>query len=162
MTDGITVSDAGPLHYLILIGELRILPALFGEVFVPDSVRAELLHPNAPEKVRQGMSRPEPWLKIGEDVSAQRLRGLHVGESAAISLSQSLGASNILMDDLAGRRVATTLGLQVFGTVGILEYAANQSLIDLANAFSNLRRTNFHVSDRLLMEALNRHASRQP
>ena len=28
------VSDTSPLHYLILIGEIRVLPALFGRLLV--------------------------------------------------------------------------------------------------------------------------------
>jgi predicted nucleic acid-binding protein len=40
----IVVSHTGPLHYLVLIGDIVLLPQLFETVFVPEAVRAELNH----------------------------------------------------------------------------------------------------------------------
>ena len=40
----ITVSDTTPLHYLILIRKETILPALFGEIIIPEAVASEMLH----------------------------------------------------------------------------------------------------------------------
>ena len=34
----IVVADTGPLNYLVLIGEIEILPVLFGQVFIPLAV----------------------------------------------------------------------------------------------------------------------------
>jgi len=36
------VSNTSPLNYLLLIGEARVLPALFGSLQVPAAVRDEL------------------------------------------------------------------------------------------------------------------------
>jgi predicted nucleic acid-binding protein len=52
MPGRVVVADAGPLHYLVLIGHSEILPALFEKVFVPTLVRDELAHSEAPEQVR--------------------------------------------------------------------------------------------------------------
>jgi predicted nucleic acid-binding protein len=38
----IVVSDASPLHYLILIDHAELLPALFGQVLTTPAVLAEL------------------------------------------------------------------------------------------------------------------------
>ena len=40
----IAVADTSPVCYLILIGEIDLLPKLFSQVLVPEAVLAELLH----------------------------------------------------------------------------------------------------------------------
>lgn len=34
----IVVADAGPLHYLVLIGAVDVLPTLYSRVLVPETV----------------------------------------------------------------------------------------------------------------------------
>ena len=38
----IVIADTSPINYLILIGEIDVLPALYGQVLIPPSVREEL------------------------------------------------------------------------------------------------------------------------
>ena len=38
----VVVADTSPLNYLVLIGELAILPSLYGQVVMPPEVLAEL------------------------------------------------------------------------------------------------------------------------
>ena len=38
----LVVADTGPINYLILIGEIDILPKLFDQIVIPSSVLAEL------------------------------------------------------------------------------------------------------------------------
>jgi predicted nucleic acid-binding protein len=52
------VSDTGPLHYLVLIEKIEILPRLFTTVLVPLSVRAELDRPETPASVRAWVAEP--------------------------------------------------------------------------------------------------------
>ena len=54
----IVVADTSPIRYLVVIGEIEILPALFGPVIIPTVVRDELTHPRAPEAVRTWMPSP--------------------------------------------------------------------------------------------------------
>ena len=35
----VAVTDTGPFNYLVLIGEIELLPALFDSVFVPEAAR---------------------------------------------------------------------------------------------------------------------------
>ena len=41
----IIVADTSPLNYLVLIGEIELLPSLFGQVIIPHAVLAELANP---------------------------------------------------------------------------------------------------------------------
>ena len=38
------VADTSPVCYLILIGEIGVLPQLFGEILIPQAVLKELQH----------------------------------------------------------------------------------------------------------------------
>jgi hypothetical protein len=58
----IAVTDTSPISYLILIGEVELLPKLFSQVLVPHAVIAELLHDDAPEAVRSWHPTSHPGL----------------------------------------------------------------------------------------------------
>ena len=45
----IVIADTGPINYLILIGEIEVLPELYHRVTIPPSVCEELGRPGAPE-----------------------------------------------------------------------------------------------------------------
>lgn len=123
------VADTSPIIALVGLGELRLLDALFARIIVPFAVWEELADKSgAPEldALRmQGVSfLPAPLLPI-------EVATLHGGEAAAIALAQAIPNSVVLLDDLAARRVAGTLGLRVMGTLGILAEAKRQGLVPL-------------------------------
>lgn len=151
----IVVSDTGPLHYLVLIGQSAALPRLFGAVAIPADVAEELRHPNAPETVRAWVSSPPPWLSVYDAGPAPAdLCRLGPGERAAIVLAESLGAGLLLMDDRAGTAAARERGFRVTGTIGVLLEAAAQQALDLGASFAALRATNFRYPPALLDELL--------
>jgi predicted nucleic acid-binding protein len=65
------------------------------------------------------------------------------------------------MDDWDGRRMARQMGIPVFGTIGLLENAAQEKLIELPAAIARLRLTNFFASAELLDAALERDRGRK-
>jgi predicted nucleic acid-binding protein len=150
------VADTSPLRYLVLIGAIEILPQLFDSVIVPDVVHAELCHPRAPVAVRGWAQAAPAWLAVVSDPSAEDadLRLLDAGERAAIALAMTVQPAPIVVDDRAGVAVARLKGLEVIGTLGLLERAARFGLIDLHSALATLKATNFHAGwelyDRLL------------
>jgi len=60
----VVVADTGPLHYLILIDEIELLPRLFARVLVPELVHQELRHERTPVPVHVRASAPPSWLRI--------------------------------------------------------------------------------------------------
>ena len=42
------VADTSPINYLLLIGQIDLLPQLFQQIIIPDVVRDEMLNPDAP------------------------------------------------------------------------------------------------------------------
>ena len=153
------ISNTSPLCSLLLIDQVSLLPALFGELFIPEAVSIELRDKGAPEAIRQWMDPPPTWLKI-VPVSAKSdpmLSHLHRGEQEAILLGEQISADLLLLDEKAARRAAIERGFNVTGLLGILDRAATVRLIDLPTVLSRLNQTNFRIAPRLLKIVLDKH-----
>jgi predicted nucleic acid-binding protein len=151
------------LNYLVLIGRIDLVPQLFGGLSIPTVVRDELADPMTPAAVRAWIAAPPGWLFImsaptGADAA---LASLDDGERAAIALATAINADLLLMDDRAGVIVARAQGIEVTGTLGVLDRAAQHGLIDLATAFAALQATNFHIRQDLLEVLLARDRERR-
>jgi predicted nucleic acid-binding protein len=158
----IAVADASPLCYLVLIGEIELLPRIFSRVLAPPAVIAELLHEAAPEAVRAWASNLPEWICAKENpvLTTTGLDKLQSGEQAAILLAESVKADIILLDEKAARRVAVDRGLRVTGLLGVLGEAATRGLVELAPAIDTLRTTSFRSSPALLKATLDRFSNR--
>jgi predicted nucleic acid-binding protein len=157
----LVVSDASPVHYLVLIGAIHILPRLFSKVVIPEHiVSRELQSPNTPPLVRNWVANLPAWVEVRRPLHPKPLR-LHVGEAHAIALALELGAP-VLLDEKEARQIAKDNGLIVIGTVGLIERAAEMNLLNLREALAALRKTNVRISNVLLDQALQRHSQRTP
>lgn len=82
---------------------------------------------------------------------------LDEGESEAILLAKDLDADLLLIDDLAGRRTATTHGINVMGTLGILDKASDENMIqNLEKIIIELREKGFWMDDELFEKIVNK------
>ena len=155
----IVVSNTTPIRYLIEIGAQEILASLYGHVTIPSAVFDELTHSNAPQYVRDFILARPDWLVVrsvkGE--LEKSLIDLDRGEQEAISLALEINADLVLLDEAKGRRTAKDMGLQLLGTLGVLEYSGKISLIDLPEAVKKLRETSFRVSSTLIDKLLKRY-----
>ena len=144
----IVVADAGPLRYLVLIDQVRVLGDLFHRILVPEAVARELSHERTPEAVKKWMAAPPNWIEICAPQSLDKidLDYLDEGELQAIALTLHSAVSLLLMDDADGRIAAESVGLGVLGTIGILERGAEAGLLDFADSFAKLEETNFHMA----------------
>lgn len=144
----IVVSDTSPLAYLVEIGVADSLPLLFGEVYIPPAVMAELCHPLCPAAM--WIKQPPAWLRVAVPQNVPAHLALDLGEQEAIALALELGATRLLIDEHRGRETARSLGLQVAGTLAVLIAGAEHQLFDGAAALDRLERTNFYASKELL------------
>lgn len=159
----IVVADAGPPHYLILIDAIGLLPRLFGHIAIPASVRKELTHARAPERVRCWIDDPPRWLEVSAETWSwddDDLRRLDTGERDVIAMARARGANIVLMDDRRGVAAANAAGLRAIGTLGVLELASRRGWIELAPALDRLQGTNFRVTE-ALVQGMKRRASDQ-
>lgn len=148
------VSDTSPIHYLVLIGEDRVLPALFGTLLIPAEVIRELAHSRLPGAVRAWATTVPSWITAVERASSIADPKLGPGESAAIGMAVVRVADLLLIDERYGTRMARDLGLSTVGTVGILAAAAVKGLVSLRTSFDALRATSFRGPDELMDELL--------
>ncbi|MGL5083703.1 MAG: DUF3368 domain-containing protein [Microcoleaceae cyanobacterium] len=153
----IVVADTSPINYLLLINQIDLLPRLFQEIIIPDVVRDEMLDPDAPPVLQRWITNPPSWLTVQTvPVIDTTLNTLDPGEQAAITLAQTLPADLLIIDERLGRRIASDRGIAIIGTLGILDDASTQGLINLAEAIAQLQQTNFRVSRRIIQALLNK------
>lgn len=148
----IVISDSTPLHYLVLIKKVDVLHQLYGRVIIPQMVFQELQHERTPVSVKKWIKASPTWLEVrrapaGSDLG---LKVLGAGEQQAIRLAMELDADLLLMDDKAGRQVASRRGLRVIGLIAVLEEAGRRGLLDLPKSIHRLRKTNFRISQQVL------------
>ena len=65
----LVIADTGPVNYLILIGQIDLLPRLFQRVILPTAVKEELDDIGAPVAVRAWIGSHPAWLEIMETPS---------------------------------------------------------------------------------------------
>jgi predicted nucleic acid-binding protein len=83
-------------------------------------------------------------------LAAQQRHGLGVGELSTILLAKELHVDGVLLDDYDARKLARAEGLQVQGTVGLLEtFYLRGHLSDLRAVFGQLL-TRSYIDRRLL------------
>ena len=158
----IVVSDSTPLITLMKAGQLDVLCKLFGDVLIPQAVYSELTrNENFPEETKQIQN--SEFLKVVtvEDEKAvsllQRATGLDRGESEAIVYADTIHSDFLLMDEVPGRRVASGMGLEIMGSIGVLVNGFREGFIsesDVEMSFNRIRNTNRHISERLLQDSL--------
>ncbi|WP_427158316.1 DUF3368 domain-containing protein [Aliinostoc sp. HNIBRCY26] len=154
----IIVSDTTPISELAKVEHLDLLPKLFGKVLIPQGVFNELQvgqHPAA--EFVQNLS----WLEVvtvdNQQVveELQKSFNLHLGESEAIALPEEVGASQLLIDEKAARKVAMARKLPLIGTVGILLLAKRQGLLDsVKDILDEMQVKGTRISERLYVQVL--------
>lgn len=157
----IVVADSSPLIVLVNIGHIRILPTLFREVVIPPQIAAELADSKRPESVQDFIRHKPHWLRVQAPATVEVIPDLHEGECAAISLATELNADLIVIDESDGRSAALARHLQITGTIGILQRAAELNLLDLADSFRRIKQTDFWISPKLLDAELAKYQQQQ-
>jgi predicted nucleic acid-binding protein len=128
----IVVADTSVLLNLAFLGLDHLLSGWFGEVLVPEAVAREFTRLTASTGRFGGFSLPsccqvKPVSSIPSQLaSAPRL---DAGEAEALALALQSPSSVLLLDEVAARAVAASLGIRVIGTLGLLVRAKQDDLI---------------------------------
>jgi len=116
-----------------------------------------MLDREAPLVLQQWIINPPSWLSVqAVSVIDTSLCRLDPGEQAAITLAQTLPADLLIIDERLGRQIAMERGIAIIGTLGILDAASDQGLINLAEVIAELQKTNFRASHRIIQVLLNK------
>ena len=152
------IADAGPLIVLSRIGRLNLLPQVFGEVWVTDVVRHELLGQGAFAGQAEIAAALEHWLHSAPvDLNNWHTINPDIdpGEASSICLAERYPNSLLVIDDKAGRVEAQARGLRYIGLAGVLRRAKQVRLIDdVRPLLEALRGAGYFLSDAIMREIL--------
>lgn len=145
MKERLVVANSSPLIALDRIGQLPLLPVLLIKIHIPRAVRQEVFEQNPlPDWIVERPLR-QP---IASRITSARLGP---GEREAVALALELSAAEVIIDDLAARRLAYALQVPVIGTLGLLLRAKKRGLIPLIRPLVEaLQDHEFHASARLV------------
>jgi predicted nucleic acid-binding protein len=153
------VVDTSPLVVLSRADELHLLQIAAQEVVIPAAVHREVAAYGPDDPTVKAIA-VTPWLKI---VASPRLPqtieslDLGPGESEVIAWALAHPGCEAIIDDLAARRHAASLGVTVVGTVGLVLRAKQRGIFPQARPILEaLRRSGLYLSDSILNQALAR------
>lgn len=143
------VCNTSPLQYLHQVGYLDLLPRLAGRIIIPPAVVDELR-----EGRKAGIDLPQvsslQWLEIrppGSMAVLPLITDLGPGESQVLALALELPGTSVILDDLVARRLATSMGIPLTGTLGVLLAAKKAGAIKvIAPVLDTLQALRFRVS----------------
>jgi len=133
----IAIINASPLIYLSKIGVIELLPQLFVRIITTAAVKREVLQEKTAPEHTILTEVFDKWLEIEavEEKIVEKLTKLqiHRAEAEVLALGRELlrkeKTSVVVIDDLLAREIATSLGLTVTGTIGILLRALKVKII---------------------------------
>jgi uncharacterized protein len=153
------VSNASPLINLTRIGQLMLLPRIFGRLLIPDAVWQEVVVDGQGQAGAEEI-RLAGWIErksVTNHLLVHSLRQeLDPGEAEAIALAVEVNADWLLMDERLGRQTAQHFGLEHIGVVGILQAAKQRGdIAALRPLLTDLRDiAGFHISSVLWEQVL--------
>ena len=136
----VVIADAGPLIALACIDTLTLLRELFEEIFIVEAVRDECQAKPGDDSRRISRAIEDGWLKVVSRIGADQplSPSLGIGESDSLRFAQQDPEGSLLiMDDRLARRYALGRGLNIIGTVRLLDVAEQLGKIDSAERLIN-------------------------
>jgi predicted nucleic acid-binding protein len=154
----VLVVNASPLIFLGNAGQIDLLRfAGASRITVPQTVFDEVtttMHDDAAVRSVTESGWLERTASIEIPVSVIEW-DLGPGESSVIALALAIAGARPIIDDLAGRKCALALGLNVSGTLGIVVAAYRRGQVkDLRKVMMNLRSAGMWLSDAVVENAL--------
>ena len=152
----LVIADAGPLIAFARLHQIQLLPQIFGRVLVTDIVFAECVgRAGFPESIliQEAVAKRQLELCTAPDFSAYAQK-IDAGEASAIAVAIGYGCG-VLMDDKAGRRMATNAAVPVIGTVGVLVLAKRKGLVTVVKPLlENLAASGYFLSEEIIAAVL--------
>ena len=133
------IADTSCLILFDNIGELQILKRVYGSIIITPEVRKEYKK-----------AIPD-WIKTEKVKNKRRQRQfseiVDAGEASAIALAVEHKNSILIIDDRRGRKLATSLKIEITGTLGTLMKAKQKGIIpQLAPLLKKLKLNGLRIS----------------
>jgi uncharacterized protein len=150
------VSNTTPIISLLKIGHLELLQKLYKTIFIPEAAYREIEVGKA-KPFSADLSKLD-WIiiqKIKNRKPLIELDKLDDGEAEVILLARELNADLVILDELLGRQFASSKGLVVTGTLGLLIKAKESCIIQKVEPLlRELQNQGIWMSDKLVSSIL--------
>jgi predicted nucleic acid-binding protein len=149
------VADSSPLIILAKINCLHLLNRLFPDIYISAQVHSEVVVsgaglPGATEVANAKWIEVRSLQNQASLSAAQEKYALGTGELSTILLAKEIHAPVVLLDDYKARNLAKAEGLEIRGSLGLLETLYLRGhLVDLRAAFQQLA-ANSYIDGKLL------------
>jgi predicted nucleic acid-binding protein len=154
----IVVSNATPLIGLAMADRFDLLPKLFDQIYIPQSVYEEVVLEGekrfgaAEVQEASGIETVQVKDRLAVEVLEDELGR---GESETIVSAGEMSADWVLVDERLARRKLDSLGIRTIGTLGILLKAKELGLLPTIKPdVEKLRTRGFRLSRRLYEDVL--------
>ncbi len=151
------IINASPLIFLSRSHHLNLLHAFADEIWVPEPVATEILQ-RGQQDITARAIKDTRWLVtkpisgIPNNIAKWKLGD---GESSVLALASKTLDTEVIIDDLAGRKCAISLEIPVRGTLGVVLIAKNRGLITEARPVINDMLANgLYLSKKILDRVL--------
>lgn len=150
--------NTSPLIFFSKTDLLELLhETVDSDIIVPEAVAIEIQTYGEQDITLQALSSTN-WLLIRETPPIPSIIenwDLGAGESAVLAWGYTNPGTEVILDDLAARRCATTLKIPVRGTLGLVLIAKQRGLIPFARPIiERLRQSGMYLSDRIVNQSL--------
>ncbi len=147
------ISDSTTIITLLNINRLDVLKNIFSLVYIPKKVYDEIV---IEEKITLNKN-----FFVVKEINDKNLytlltKSLDKGESEAITLAKEMNLS-LIIDEKKGRKIASNLGINIFGFVGLLVLNYKKEMLtkeDTLDIFYKAKEQGFRVSNNLENEFL--------
>lgn len=143
------VLNASPLIVLFKSRLENVLPGLFEEIVIPETVYNEVT--GNLKNDRAAIELPNTkWCKIIKVKLNDKIAAwdLGKGESSVLSYALEIKQSRVVIDDLAARKCAKIFNIEILGTGSILVLAKRKGLISsVSTAIQKLKISGFWISE---------------
>ncbi|MEW6209265.1 MAG: DUF3368 domain-containing protein [Acidobacteriota bacterium] len=149
--------NASPLIFLSRAALIHFLQVAAAEIIVPRAV-AEEIERRGSDDVTARTINATPWLIAAPTPTVPasvQAWGLGEGESSVLAWALAHPGAEAIIDDLAARRCAASLGIPVRGTLGLILTAKQRGLLPQARpVIEQLRLSGMYLSEKVLNQAL--------
>jgi predicted nucleic acid-binding protein len=149
------VSNSTPLLAFARIDELGLLAQVVQHIVIPEAVWHEVTY----DLERPGAERiySASWIEVRSvrAIPSELLVLLDRGEAEVIALAETVTDAEVVLDERAARAVATTRGLKIIGSAGLLVRAKRQRLItDVRPYLERMQSRGIRYGQRFVQELL--------
>ena len=155
--DEALVVNASPLIFLARIERLDLLASLAKLLVVPEAVIREIQAGSGRDGTADKVKVLPSILQVDDRPVPDRIRfwNLGAGESQVLAHGLERPGAEVVLDDLAARRCARSLGLSMIGTLGIVVLCRHRGVISAARpVIETLCEAGLRLGPALIDEAL--------